>query len=90
MRWSKPKRERYSSSYNITGRKKNYLAEVSYSEPHDCYYFIVRRANLDINVFAEETFYNSFADKKVYKTEEDCRVACERWIDERTKHYKNE
>lgn len=74
MKWSKPIREKYTTSYSITARKKGYKAEVAYNSCYDIYYFLTNK---------DDEAYNSCWDKLEFKTEEECRIACEKWIDER-------
>lgn len=73
MKWSKPKRDAFSSSYDILGRKKGYKASVRYNDYYNLFYFITKK---------NDKVYNSCYDKKEYKTEEEARIACEKWIDE--------
>lgn len=73
MKWSKQKRESFSLSYHIDARKKGYKATVNYNDYYKTFYFLTKKDN---------KVYNSCWDKKEYKTEEEARTACEKWIDE--------
>lgn len=78
MKWGKPKREKYSSSYIISAKKSGYKANVCYSPQNSFstreYFYFLCENNSKV--------YNSLWDNKAYKTEESARVACEKWIDE--------
>jgi hypothetical protein len=76
MKWSKPKRDRYSQSYRINARKNGYKAEVVYNDYYEVFYYLTEKDNVS---------YNSMWDRLSYKTEEECRIACEKWIDEKVK-----
>lgn len=73
--------EQYSTDYVRRGRKKGYKAEINYSpnglsmSKSEPFYFLIEDTKSDY-------YYNSLWDKKKYKTEEDCMMACEKWIDQ--------
>lgn len=73
MKWSKKKTKMYSLSYSKTGRKKGYKASVIYNDYYEIFYFSTEK---------DGKSYNSCWDKLEFKTEEECMVACEKWIDE--------
>ena len=72
MKWSNPKKEKFSRDYCITARKNGYKAVVSYAEYGDYFYFLVDKG---------DGAFNSLWEKKAYRTEESCKIACENWID---------
>ena len=66
MKWSKPKRDAFSQSYDILGRKKGYKASVRYNDYYNLFYFITKK---------NDKVYNSCYDKKEkadYVLEKDC------------------
>ena len=74
MKLSKPHFEQpYTSSYRRNGRKKGYKAQIIYNSIYRIYYF---RCDKDGKT------YNSCWDKLEFATEEECMIACEKWIDE--------
>lgn len=74
MKWGK---QVYTSvvyrSYRIKARKKGYKAEVVYSGMYNVFYFVVEK---------DDRTFNSCQKDMKYKTEEECKAACEKWIDE--------
>ncbi len=76
MKWSSRKQERFHKDYYFTARKSGYKATVTYNDYSKSFYFVVSNG---------EKHHNSLWDKKAYKTEEDCKTACEKWIDEHGK-----
>ena len=71
MKWGKPIEEKYTTSYRITAKKKGYKAEVIYNSYYGIYYFHVEK---------DGKAYNSCWDRLEFKTENECRIACEEWI----------
>ena len=77
MKWSEPKKEPFTNgSYRITARKNGFKATVAYVGYGEYFYFLTENG--------DRTF-NSLWEKKAYKTEETCKDACEKWIDEHGK-----
>ena len=74
MKWSNKKSERYNMSYHKTARGKGYKAKVVYNCYYDEYYFMTEKSG---------EIYNSCWDNLKFKTEDECKQACEHWIDER-------
>jgi hypothetical protein len=79
MRWTR-KRESYSLSYYLTARYKNYKLSVEYSDIYKYFYFMTE--DKDGNVF------NSLWEKKAYKTEEECKQACVKWVNNKVNEVK--
>ena len=76
MKWSRKIYEPYSLSYRIKARKNGFKASVVYNDHYKTYYFLTEKNSI---------MFNSCWDRKEYWTEEDCKLACEQWIDERKK-----
>lgn len=74
MRWTY-KSERFTSSYHLTARYKNYKLSVEYSDTYDIFYFLTEDK--------DENTFNSLWEKKAYKTEEECKQACVKWVDDK-------
>ena len=71
MKWSKPKFDAWSSDYTITAKKKGIKAEVNCVGKR--YYFFL--------TFKDEENYNSLWDGLEYTREDECKKACEDYID---------
>ena len=73
MKWSKPKCDAWtwSSNYTITAKKKGIKAEVNYVGKS--YYFFL--------TFKNDENYNSLWDGLEYTREDECKEACEKYID---------
>ena len=67
MKWTK-KREHFSSSYELHGRRNGYKATVSYNSFYNYYYFLIKNG---------DRVYNSLWDEKSYTNEEECKRECE-------------
>lgn len=73
MKWSSKKYEPFSLCYRVTGRKRGWKAEVIFSEWTKTYHFLCEKG---------DRVFNSLWKEMKYKTEEACRIACEKWIEE--------
>lgn len=71
MRWT-IKTERFSLSYQLTGRKNGYKATIRYDDYYKLFYFLVYKGNKK---------YSSLWDKKSYTNEEECKKACEEFCE---------
>jgi hypothetical protein len=76
MRWSR-KKERFTRDYYLTARYKNYKLSVEYSDIYKYFYFMTEDK--------DENTFNSLWEKKAYKTEEECKQACVKWVDNKIK-----
>ena len=71
MRWTH-KKDSYLNSYHLSARHKSYKLNVEYSDTYNVFYFITEDKN--------NNMFNSLWEKKVYKTEEECKQACIKWV----------
>lgn len=77
MKWNKKKHEGFSASYSVTGRKNNYKLKVVYNDLNRMYYFLAEK---------DDTTFNSLWEHPFYNNEEECKIACEKWVDFQTQN----
>lgn len=79
VKWSKRKYDPWSTSYEITAKRKNIYASVVYNDFYDHFYFILHRGT--------KNNFNSLWEYKPFQTETACIAACESEIERKAKEW---
>jgi hypothetical protein len=71
MRWTY-KKDSYLDSHHLVARHKGYKLNIEYSDTYKVFYFLTEDK--------DENTFNSLWEQKAYKTEEECKQACIKWV----------